>query len=70
MGVIISPMSAKVIGIGVKKGDFVREGDDVAMIEAMKMEIPIIATLDGVVVSIEHDIDEEVKEGEALIVLE
>jgi len=39
---ILAPMAGKVIEIKVNVGDSVHEDDEVAVIEAMKMEMPIM----------------------------
>ena len=38
-----SPMGGKVIEVKVNIGDSVQEGEEVVIIEAMKMELPIVA---------------------------
>jgi acetyl-CoA carboxylase biotin carboxyl carrier protein len=44
---IRAEISGTVISVLVKVGDAVAEGDELAFIEAMKMEIPLIATFSG-----------------------
>ncbi|MEM0351024.1 MAG: biotin/lipoyl-containing protein [Archaeoglobaceae archaeon] len=50
--VIKAPMNGIVTKIFVKVGDEIKEGDIVAVIEAMKMENPIKASISGKVVEI------------------
>ncbi|MEM2175770.1 MAG: biotin/lipoyl-containing protein [Archaeoglobaceae archaeon] len=50
--VIRAPMNGMITKILVKVGDEVKEGDTVAVIEAMKMENPIKAMISGKVVEI------------------
>ena len=57
---ITAPLPGKIISIDVKVGDIVREGDVVAVLEAMKMDNEIESEFDGKVVSI------EVSEGETI----
>ena len=45
--------AGKVFKIEAKVGDQVKKGDTVIIIEAMKMEIPLVAPADGVVASID-----------------
>ncbi|MFO8089626.1 MAG: biotin/lipoyl-containing protein [Desulfatiglandaceae bacterium] len=52
VGEIIAPMAGKVIDVRVKVGDQVSEGDEVVVIEAMKMEIPVVASESGTVAEI------------------
>lgn len=49
---VIAPMVGKVLKIEKKVGDRVEEDDVVVVLEAMKMEIPIVAPAGGVVKAI------------------
>ena len=51
-------------------GDRVEEGDTVAILESMKMEMPVEAEDAGVVVEILCEEGQSVKEGDTLVVLE
>jgi biotin carboxyl carrier protein len=42
-------MVGKIVEIKVKVGDHVKEDDEVAILEAMKMEMPIVAPASGVI---------------------
>ncbi len=46
---ITAPMVGKIVDIKVKVGDRVREDDEIAIMEAMKMEMPIVAPAAGLV---------------------
>ena len=46
-GVVRSPAPAVVVCIAVKPGDTVSAGDQVAVLEAMKMEMPVVAPFSG-----------------------
>ena len=46
---ITSPMSGKILSISVKPGDSVNAGDEICVIEAMKMEQTIKSHRDGVI---------------------
>jgi pyruvate/oxaloacetate carboxyltransferase len=48
-GAIVSGMAGLILSIGVKVGDSVAEGDQLAMIEAMKMRRQILSPCQGVV---------------------
>jgi 3-methylcrotonyl-CoA carboxylase alpha subunit len=52
-GRVVAPMPGKVIEVTVAEGDSVREGDTVALMEAMKMELSIKAECDGTVSTIQ-----------------
>lgn len=43
--VIEAPLPGKIIAVNVKKGDTVKEGATICVIEAMKMENPILAPI-------------------------
>ncbi len=49
---IEAPMPGTVVDVKRKVGDKVKNGDDIVIIEAMKMENPIPAPCDGVIASI------------------
>jgi len=46
---IIAPMGGKVLEVKVNVGDTVNDGDEVIILEAMKMELPIVAEASGTV---------------------
>ena len=60
MAEITAPMSGKMWKILVNVGDSVAEDDEVAILEAMKMEIPVVSPADGTIQDI------KVKEGDAV----
>ncbi|MCP4049630.1 MAG: biotin/lipoyl-binding protein [bacterium] len=62
-----APMPGQVLKIKVKIGDFVRTGDILVIIEAMKMETEIKAQSDGTVSSISVNAGDSVKPGQALV---
>jgi acetyl-CoA carboxylase biotin carboxyl carrier protein len=43
------PMVGKIVSVTVKIGDKVEENDQVAVLEAMKMEMPVVAPITGTV---------------------
>ena len=61
------PMVGKIVSVSVKVGDKVEENDQVAVLEAMKMEMPVVAPVSGVVKEIFVKAGQEV-EAEAPIV--
>jgi len=67
---ITAPMGGKVIDIKVNPGDTVNEGDEVVIIEAMKMELPVVATDSGTVKEIKCKKGDAVEADSVLIVLE
>jgi acetyl-CoA carboxylase biotin carboxyl carrier protein len=56
--------------VEVAVGDSVEEGDTVAILESMKMEMPVEAEDEGTVKEIRVEEGQSVSEGDTLIVLE
>jgi acetyl-CoA carboxylase biotin carboxyl carrier protein len=56
--------------IEVAIGDSVSDGDTVAILESMKMEIPVESEDDGTVKEIRCEEGQAVSEGDVLVVLE
>ncbi len=65
--VVSAPMPGLVLRIPVAVGDIVAEGDEVMVLEAMKMETPISATAGGTVKAIMANQGDQVKAGQALV---
>ena len=61
--------AGKVFKIAVNVGDSVKAGDAVVIIEAMKMEIPVVAPSDGTVASIDCAIGDPCAAGQLLATL-
>ncbi|MEU6668280.1 biotin carboxylase N-terminal domain-containing protein [Streptomyces sp. NPDC046727] len=66
---VTSPMPGTVVQLPVSVGDFVRQGDTVAIVEAMKMENRILAPADGVVEEIRCALAEIVSADQILVVI-
>ncbi len=60
------PMVGKIVSVSVKVGDKIKEDDQVAVLEAMKMEMPVVAPTTGTVKEIHVTPGQEV-EAEAVI---
>ncbi len=69
-GGLEAPMPGKVIKVGVTPGQAVRKGEEVLVIEAMKMENALRAPRDGVVRSVSARVGEMVTPGVVLVDLE
>lgn len=67
---IIAPMHGKIVKINVKKGSEIKEGDQVLILESMKMENAIICPKDGKVSQINIKEGEQVEINKILIELE
>ena len=61
--------AGKVFKIEKKVGDAVKKGDAVVIVEAMKMEIPVVAPQDGTVASIDVSVGDAVEAGAVLATL-
>ena len=61
--------AGKVFQIPTKVGQAVKKGDAVVIIEAMKMEIPVVAPEDGTVASIDVAVGDAVEAGAVLATL-
>lgn len=66
---ILAPIAGKVLDIKVKVGDFVKKGQVVAIIEAMKLENEIPASAEGKVVEVKVSKGSAVNNKDVLIVL-
>jgi acetyl-CoA carboxylase biotin carboxyl carrier protein len=64
------PMVGKIIALQVKVGDKVAEDDQIATLEAMKMEMPIVAPASGVVKAINVQPGQEVEADQVLAIIE
>jgi len=70
LAAIVASMPGRVIEIKVKVGDEVSHGQEVCVIEAMKMQIPMKSNQNGVVKEIKVAVGQSVPKGAVLIELE
>ncbi|ARG98084.1 acetyl/propionyl/methylcrotonyl-CoA carboxylase subunit alpha [Legionella micdadei] len=68
-GQLTAPMPATVVAILKNKGDTVKEGDSLIVLEAMKMEHTIHAPKDGILVELYYEVGSQVNEGAELLAL-
>uniref|UniRef100_A0A452HJL9 Propionyl-CoA carboxylase alpha chain, mitochondrial n=1 Tax=Gopherus agassizii TaxID=38772 RepID=A0A452HJL9_9SAUR len=68
--ILRSPMPGAVVAVSVKPGDLVSEGQEICVIEAMKMQNSMIAAKTGKVKALHCKAGETVGEGDLLIELE
>ncbi len=61
--------AGKVFKIEANVGQAVKKGDSVVVVEAMKMEIPVVAPQDGTVASINVAVGDAVEAGALLATL-
>ena len=62
--------SAIMVGVRIKVGDIVHKGEEIANLEAMKMENAIIAPFDAQIAEVCVKLNDTVHEGQLLFVIE
>jgi len=67
---IVTEVAGRVCALPVEIGGTVGDGDDIAFVEAMKMEIPVASPAAGKLKSILVSLDDVVAEGQVLAILE
>lgn len=67
---IVTEVAGRVCALPIEAGTSIGDGDEVAFVEAMKMEIPVTAPAAGKLKSILVKIDDVVAEGQAVAILE
>ncbi|MEW6768564.1 MAG: acetyl-CoA carboxylase biotin carboxyl carrier protein subunit [Pseudomonadota bacterium] len=67
---LVTELAGRVCAISANKGARVSTGDDVVLIEAMKMEIPVPSSAAGTIKSMLVAVDDVVAEGQTVAVLE
>ena len=70
MSDITAPMGGKILEVKVNVGDTVNEGDEVIIIEAMKMELPITSAASGTVKEVKCNNGDTVEADAVLLSLE
>lgn len=64
------PITGKISSVNVKPGDTVKEGDVLCLIEAMKMENPILAPVGGKITKVNVSVGQVVEAGQLAVVIE
>ncbi len=67
---LLSPMPGLLVSLSVKEGDAVRASEQLAVVEAMKMENTLHAERDGVVAKINYEIGASLAVGDKILELE
>ena len=67
---VVSEVTGTVWKVEMKEGDTVEEGDVIMILESMKMEIPVEATVAGTLAAIHVQPEESVEEDEVLCLIE
>lgn len=69
-GTVAAQMPGKVLTLSVQPGAVVSKGENLLVMESMKMELALDAPIDGTVVSVAVAVGQMVAQGECLVVLE
>jgi acetyl-CoA carboxylase biotin carboxyl carrier protein len=69
MAEVTMPMNGKVIAVKVEVGQTVAEDDEMVIIEAMKMELPVVATGNGTVKEMKAKVGESYQVGDVLAII-
>ena len=69
-GALEAPMPGRVTRVAVAVGDVVKRGQELIVVEAMKMENALVAPADGVVKSLTVKVGDMVAPGPVLVVIE
>jgi biotin carboxyl carrier protein len=67
---IVTEVAGRVCALSVEVGASLRDGDDIALVEAMKMEIPVASPAAGKLKSLLVKLDDMVAEGQVLAIVE
>ncbi|MGO1166405.1 MAG: biotin/lipoyl-binding carrier protein [Janibacter sp.] len=67
---IESELVANVLTVHVSAGEQVAVGDELVLLESMKMEIPVLAETPGLIADVKVSAGDVVQEGEVLVVID
>jgi acetyl-CoA carboxylase biotin carboxyl carrier protein len=67
---IKTEVAGRVSALPLAVGAVVRAGDDIAIVEAMKMEIPVSSPSSGTIKALLVAVDEMVEEAQGLVIIE
>jgi biotin carboxyl carrier protein len=69
MAEVRAEITANVWQVRVEVGQEVEEGDELVVLESMKMEIPVLAPIAGTVTEVPVEPDTQVHEGDVIVVI-
>ncbi|MFN8036937.1 MAG: biotin/lipoyl-binding carrier protein [Acidimicrobiia bacterium] len=70
MAEIRAEIAANVWQVVVEEGQMVAEGDELVILESMKMEIPVVTEVPGVVRELHVAPEQQVQEGDLIAVID
>lgn len=66
---IVTEVAGRVCATPVQVGGTVADGDEIVLVEAMKMEIPVPSPASGTLKSLFVDVDDLVAEGQTIAIV-
>ena len=69
-GDVRAPFTGNICEISVKEGQEVEKGDQVAVLEAMKMQTPVVSEVDGTVTAISGKVGQALQPGDKIVKIE
>ena len=67
---IKAEIAANVWQVVVEEGQMVAEGDEIVILESMKMEIPVVTEIPGVVRELHVEPEQVVQEGDLIAIID
>jgi biotin carboxyl carrier protein len=67
---IVTEVAGRVCALTAEPGASVGDGDEIAFVEAMKMEIPVTSTTSGKIKAFLVKLDEMIAEGQVVAIVE
>jgi biotin carboxyl carrier protein len=68
--IVEAPAPGKILRVHAEVGKPIAEGDRICLMEALKMELPIVAPVGGTVTAIHVSVGQTVEAGDPLAVIE
>ena len=70
MSVVVSPAVGRIVEVLVAVGDVLTAGQEVVVVESMKVEIPVVSETAGRVVTVDVAVGGQVQAGDRLVAIE
>ena len=67
---IVTEVAGRVCALPAEAGASISDGDEIAFVEAMKMEIPVTSTISGKIKAILVKLDDVIAEGQVVAIVE
>ena len=67
---IVTEVAGRVCALATEPGASISDGDEIAFVEAMKMEIPVTSTTSGKIKAILVKLDDVLAEGQTVAIVE